>query len=257
MTMNQLAPGGLVALILAGLLASCESAPVTGRNQLILVPEDQAAEMGAQAYEQIVSEADISDDSDLNAVVNEVGERITAVAEDPGFDWEFTVFEDEAPNAFALPGGKVGVNTGLFDVAENEDQLAAVMAHEIAHAVAQHSNERMSRQLLLQAGLAGAGLASDTVAQYGQLLAQAATLGVVLPFSREQEAEADQIGLIYMAKAGYDPRAAIELWENLQAYGGEGAPEFLSTHPSPGNRIERLEEFMPQALEVYEEGEDG
>lgn len=232
-------------------LTACTSAPVTERSQFIIVSEAEAAQLGADAYQQIRSEKPVSNDPAMNQAVREIGQRIAAVAGDPGYKWEFTVFEDPSPNAFALPGGKVGVYTGLFKVAQNENQLAAVMAHEIAHAVARHSAERMSRQMALQGGLAVAGAASATAAQYAQVLAQAATLGVVLPFSRQQEAEADEIGLTYMARAGYDPRAAIELWQNFAAYGGDRPPEFLSTHPSPDNRIQRLQALMPKALEIY------
>jgi predicted Zn-dependent protease len=246
----------LVVLFVAGLtLAACQSAPVTGRQQLIVVGDDEAAEMGAQAYEQILAESTISDDPEMNKMVKRVGRRI-ARASGQDYDWEFTVIEDPEPNAFALPGGKVAVHTGLFKVAKNEAQLAAVMGHEVAHATARHSAERMSQQMILQYGIQAAGATSETVAQNAELLAQAATLGVVLPFSRDQEAEADEIGLIYMARAGYDPREAIELWKNMQAYTGPGGPEFLSTHPSTGNRIAELEAAMPRALEIYEKSKN-
>ena len=245
-----------ILCILAALLAACESAPVTGRDQLILLSESQAAEMGLAAYQEILESSEISNDPELNRRVTEVGRRIAKVSDDPGFEWEFTVIDDPTPNAFALPGGKVGVNTGLFKVAENDDQLAAVMAHEVAHAIARHGSERISSQLVVQGGLAAAGVAASTQIEdpgaVVQLAAAAATLGVTLPFSRAQEAEADHIGLIYMAKAGYDPREAIELWKNFEDFGGERPPEFLSTHPSPGSRIERLQELMPEALALYD-----
>lgn len=239
----------------AVVLAACETAPVTERNQLILLPESQSAELGLEAYQQILEQSEISQDETLNRRVKEVGTRIARVSDDPGYDWQFTVIEDPSPNAFALPGGKVGVNTGLFKVAENDDQLAAVMAHEVAHAIARHSSERMSNQLLVQGAVAAAGVAASTQtedsASLVQLAAAAATLGITLPFSRAQESEADHIGLIYMAEAGYDPRAAVELWQNFEAMGDGTPPEFLSTHPSPGNRIERLQSLMPEALAVY------
>ncbi|MGH6912865.1 MAG: M48 family metallopeptidase [Geminicoccales bacterium] len=244
----------LVAAFSILLLAACETAPVTGRRQLILLPEGQAAEMGQAAYADIKSETKVSNDPELNRTVREVGRRIAAVSGQPDLDWEFTVFQDETPNAFALPGGKVGVNAGLFEVAENPHQLAAVMAHEVAHAIAQHSNERISQQILLQTGLVGLQAAGG--AQYAQIAADLATLGVVLPFSRSQETEADAIGLVMMARAGYDPRQAIDLWRNFEAYGGDRPPEFLSTHPEPGNRIAELQERMPEALAVYEANPD-
>ncbi len=239
----------LAAMILAGALAGCQAAPITGRSQLILLPESQDAQMGLSAYQQIKSESRISNDPELNRRVQEVGRRIAAVSPHPEYDWEFTLFENDEPNAFALPGGKVGVNTGLFKVAKNDDQLAAVMAHEVGHAIARHGAERVSQQMVMQIGLAGLGLGLGNQA-YVDLAAAAATLGLILPFSRGQEAEADHIGLIYMAEAGYDPRESIELWRNFESLGG-APPEFLSTHPSPGSRIERLQAQMPEALAIY------
>jgi predicted Zn-dependent protease len=241
----------LGAALLAGVLAGCQQAPVTGRSQLILLPDDQAAKMGADAYKQILKESKVSKDPDLNRRVRAVGKRIAMVADDPGYKWEFKVLQDKEPNAFALPGGKVGVNSGLFKVAKNDDQLAAVMAHEVAHAIARHSAERMSRQMMVQTGLGVAGAVSDTAAGNIGLMAQAATLGLILPFTRDQESEADEIGLLYMARAGYDPREAVELWRNFESYGGGRPPEFLSTHPSPGTRIDRLNALMPNAMKVY------
>lgn len=239
-------------LLIAFALAACETAPVTGRSQLILVPEQEAHETGLQAYRQILDNSTISHREDYIRRVETVGRRIAAVSGKPNLAWEFTVIEDETPNAFALPGGKVGVHTGLFKVAENDDQLAAVMAHEVAHAIARHGSERMSQQVLVEGGLQGLGAATGN-AGYVQMAATAATLGIILPYSRSQEAEADHIGLIYMARAGYDPRAAIDLWNNFDALGGDRPPEFVSTHPSPGSRIERLERVMPEAMEIYEQ----
>jgi predicted Zn-dependent protease len=239
-----------VALSLAVAVAACQQAPVTGRQQLILLPESQDAQMGLQAYQEIKQASKISRDSELNRRVQRVGKRIAKVSPHPEWDWEFTVFDDDQPNAFALPGGKVGVYTGLFKVAENDDQLAAVMGHEVAHAIARHGAERMSQGLLAQ-GLGVAAVGGGVNPQIVQVAAQAATLGVILPYSRTQESEADHIGLLYTAAAGYDPREAVELWQNFEALGGERPPEFLSTHPSEGTRIDRLQELMPEAMEVY------
>ena len=240
----------IVCLLLAAILAACQAAPVTGRNQLIVLPESQDASMGLEAYQQILSESKISNDQALDQRVQNVGKRIAAASPHPEWDWQFTLIENDEPNAFALPGGKVGVNTGLFQVAKNDDQLAAVVGHEVAHAVARHGAERMSQQILVQAGLAGLGIATDQTT--AALAAQAATLVVILPYSRTQEAEADHIGLLYMAKAGYDPRQAVELWKNFDSFGGERPPEFLSTHPAPGSRIQELERLVPQAMPIYE-----
>lgn len=240
----------LAALVALVLLAGCQAAPVTGRQQLIVLPESQDAQLGLDAYQQILSESKISSDPVLNRRIQEVGRRIAAASPHPEWDWQFTLIENDEPNAFALPGGKVGVNTGLFQVAKNDDQLAAVIGHEVAHAIARHGAERMSQQILLQTGLAGLGIAGGQ--GYAQLAAQAATLAVVLPYSRTQESEADQIGLVYMAEAGYDPRQAVELWRNFESFGGARQPEFLSTHPAPGSRIENLQALLPEVMPIYE-----
>lgn len=242
----------LAAVVLIGAaLAGCETAPVTGRSQLILLPESQDAEMGLTAYQEILSEAELSDDAALNRRVQEVGRRIAEVSPRPDWDWQFTLIENDTPNAFALPGGKVGVHTGLFEVAENDAQLATVMGHEVAHAIARHGPERMSQGMLAQLGAAAVGIGTGSET-YAQLAAQAATLGIILPYSRTQESEADHIGLLYMAEAGYDPREAVKLWQNFKALGNGAPPEFLSTHPGEDTRIERLRELMPEALEIYE-----
>jgi predicted Zn-dependent protease len=244
----------LAGLSLALAVAACAEAPVTGRNQLILLPESQDAQMGIQAYQQIKQEEPVARDPALNEEVQTVGRRIAAVSGEPDWDWQFTLFDNPEPNAFALPGGKVGVYTGLFKVAKNDAQLAAVLGHEVGHAIARHGAERMSQGILAQLGGVAIGAATGSQA-YVDLYSQAATLGVILPYSRTQESEADEIGLILMAKAGYDPREAVKLWQNFEAMGGQRPPEFLSTHPSEGTRIERLQALMPKALEIYRESE--
>ena len=249
---RRAARNGLVGLSFALALAACAQAPVTGRNQLILLPESQDADMGLQAYQQIKQEEKISGNAELNQRVQTVGRRIAAVSGHPEWDWQFTLFDNPEPNAFALPGGKVGVYTGLFKVAQNDAQLAAVMGHEVGHAIARHGAERMSHGILAQLGGVAVGAATGSAAVV-DLYSQAATLGVILPYSRGQESEADEIGLMLMAEAGYDPREAVKLWQNFEALGGERPPEFLSTHPSEGTRIQRLQELMPKALEIYEQ----
>ena len=237
-----------VALLTTPTLTACTTSE-TGRSQFIMMSDAQANAMGADAYKQIKGQKPISRDSRYTRPVVEIGQRLATVSRQNNFQWEFTVFQDKTPNAFALPGGKVGVHTGLFQVAKTKDQLAAVLAHEVAHATNKHSAERVSRQSAVQAGigiLTGGG-SSGTAG----LMAQAATLGLVLPFSRTQESEADQIGLLYMARAGYDPRAAVDLWRNFASYGGNRPPEFLSTHPNPESRIQRIQEMLPQAMAEY------
>jgi len=233
------------------LIAGCATAPVTGRSQFIMISPQQSQALGISAYQQIKQQTPVVTSTEQARMVERIGQRIAAIAPGTsGYAWEFNLFRDPTPNAFALPGGKVGVNTGLFDVAENEAQLAAVMAHEVGHVVAQHSAERMSRDMITQLGIGAVGAATASP-ELSNLAASAATLGVTLPFTRSQEAEADHIGLIYMARAGYDPRAAVELWKNFQSAGGARPPAFLSTHPSPENRIARLEELMPEAMQFY------
>ncbi len=241
----RLAAAGL----LAAAVAACQQAPVTGRSQLVLVSPTEANQLGVEAYKQIKAKEPISHDARMNRMVADVSHRLARVANGAGYDWQYTVFEDPQPNAFALPGGKIGVNTGLFKVAHNEAQLAAVLGHEIGHVIAHHVAERMSRQALLETGIGVIG--GTSIGQYAGLLAQAATLGVVLPFSRTQESEADEIGLMLMARAGYDPQQAIKLWQNFESAGGQRPPEFLSDHPAPGNRIEHLRALMPKAMEAY------
>ncbi len=240
----------LCTCLLLALLLGCETAPETGRSQLILFDESEDRALGLEAFRKILSEVEISRDPVLNRRVRRVGMRIARVTPHPDWDWEFVVVEDEDPNAWALPGGKVGVHTGLFKVARNDAQLAAVLGHEIAHAIARHGVERMSQQLLVGLGVLAVGAATED-----EDAMQAAALGslllISLPFSRAQESEADHIGLLYMARAGYDPRQAIRLWRNFEKVEKGGKVEFLSTHPSHGSRIRRLERLMPQALAEY------
>jgi len=242
----------LMAVLAASLLAACTTAPVTGRQQMILVSQQQSQALGVQAFQQIKSQTPVVTGTERARVVDRIGRRIADLV--PGASaqaWEFVLFRDDTPNAFALPGGKVGVNTGLFDVAETEAQLAAVIAHEVGHVTARHADERMSRQMVTQLGISALGAAAQS-AELANLAATTATLGVTLPFTRSQEAEADEIGLIYMARAGYDPREAIALWENFRDHGGRRQAEFLSTHPAPETRIENLRELMPKALDFYQ-----
>ncbi len=246
-----------VVALLAGLGASCATAPLTQRSQLILVSPTYEARLGAQAFETVSKKGKRSRDRALTAVLERVGRRIAA-ASGIQAEWEFAVFEeDKTVNAFALPGGKVGVYTGLFPVAETEAGLAAVLAHEVAHVVARHGAERLSQGLLaqlgaaaIQIGMAGKdpGVTRGVLEAYGL----GATVGVLLPWGRTQEAEADHIGLILMAKAGYDPHAALSLWERMQKQNGrQRTPEFLSTHPGPGRRIESIQAWLPEALAHY------
>ncbi len=253
---------GLVWTVLPLLfLSACHIVPDTGRRSLSLIPLREEIALGASSFEEIKEKETISTDREKREMVERVGRRIAAVAERdmPGLDWEFVLFEDDAVNAFALPGGKVGVYTGLFRVARTEDELAVVMGHEVAHVTARHGNERMSQYLLVSAG----GIALDTAlrrqeAETRQMALMAygagATFGYILPFSRSAESEADELGLYYSARAGYDPREAPRFWERMAELSQGGSPpEWLSTHPSHGTRVRDLERIMPQAMRYYEE----
>jgi predicted Zn-dependent protease len=246
-----------VLLSLAAVLAGCATVPYTHRSQLVLVSQGTMDKLGVQAYQEVLSKEKIDRQPQVNQVVDAVGARIAEAAQKPEYHWEFAVIDDpKMANAFALPGGKVAVYTGLFPVAQNTAGLAAVLGHEVAHVLARHAAERMSSGYVLQAvgvalqvGLGGASPeASNAIMQAFGLGAQ---VGVVLPFSRQQEAEADHIGLILMAKAGYDPHAALDLWRRFEKNGDKSPPEFLSTHPSYGTREQNIESWMSEAMTYY------
>jgi predicted Zn-dependent protease len=248
--------GLLAVLIVAGL--ACATAPYTRRTQLILVGEAQEAQLGAAAYKEVLEKADVVRDPEVNDAVRRVGERIARAADEPGYDWEFTVIDDPRQvNAFALPGGKVAVYTGLFPVARDEAGLAAVLGHEVAHVLARHGAERMSQGLLADLAATGVAVAvSDANPATRNAVMQAfglgAQVGVLLPFGRTQESEADHIGLILMAKAGYEPEAALALWQRMEQAGGQTPPEWLSTHPSYGTRQRNIESWLPEARRYYD-----
>ncbi len=244
----------LVVFAVAAAAPSCTTTPYTDRTQFMLLSEEEESQLGAQAFTQAVTEAQISKDPQANEVVTRVGRKIAAVADQDlvaaqraPFTWEFVVFEDPATqNAFCLPGGKVVFYTGILPICQSENGVAVVMGHEVAHALARHGAERVSQQLATEATIQAA-LGGDAAA--GQAAANAL---ILLPFSRKHESEADEIGLYIMAKAGYDPRSAPKFWERMLGQSGGGdTPEFLSTHPSAETRIQQLNEWMPKALELY------
>lgn len=246
---------GLVggALAVVALAAACAKNPYTNRSQLILVSQAQETQLGAQAFQDVVREGRVVTNPVVARPVDAVGRRLAAVANRPDFQWQFVVLDDpKQVNAFCLPGGKVAVYTGILPVARDANGLAVVLGHEIAHAIARHGAERMSQEALAQLGgeVVGAATQSPAVmAAYG-LTAQ---YGVLMPYSRSHESEADRIGLLLMARAGYDPRAAIGFWERMAKAGGGGGPEFLSTHPSHGTRAQHLQEWLPEAIAAYEQ----
>ncbi|MEH0740876.1 M48 family metallopeptidase [Vibrio cholerae] len=239
-----------LSLIAASLaLSACSSSP-TGRSQLILFSDQDMSSLGAQSFEQMKSEQPISTDAKTNAYVQCVTKTITAhVPKQAGFDeWEVVVFDSDQVNAFALPGGKIGVYTGLLNVAVNQDQLATVIGHEIAHVLADHSNERLSQSQIANAGLQITNIALGS-SEYRDMtmaaLGVGVQYGVLLPYGRTQESEADIVGLELMAKAGFDPKQSVALWQNMaKASGGNTPPELLSTHPSHSTRIDDLSAKM-------------
>ena len=232
--------------------AGCVSAPYTGRSQLMLVSESQEVASGEQAYRHILRDSVLSEESEALRIVRRVGERIARAADKPEYRWDFRMINDpEMINAFCVPGGKVAVYTGIFPVARDEAGLAVIMGHEVAHALLRHSGERMSQAGILGTGMALAG-ASGINPQILQALGLGASVGLFLPFSRSQESEADRVGLILMAKAGYDPRVALKVWERMARNEKGAPPPFLSTHPGYDTRVQQLRSFMPEALRYYQ-----
>jgi metalloendopeptidase OMA1, mitochondrial len=246
-------------LVLALLVAAaCQTVPVTGRSQLILLPEGSELQMGLSSYEQILKKSNVATDPRVNAQVTRVGRRIAEATGRTDYAWEFKVLEDKQANAFCLPGGKVAVYTGLLPITADDAGLGAVLGHEVAHAIARHGGERVSQTLLVQTGLAATQVAlarndPRTVQAVTSLLGAGATVGVLLPWSRAQESEADRLGLIYMAKAGYHPSAARDLWVRMGRLARERQqpPELLSTHPASATRIRDIERWLPEALQYY------
>ena len=247
----------LVALAAIG----CTVVPETGRSQFNLLSPQEEMSMGLTAFTQMKVEIPVSNDAELNAMVTRVGKRIAeqASGDMPDAQWEFVVFESEQANAFCLPGGKVGIYTGILPITKTEGGLATVMGHEVAHAVARHGGARVSQAMLLQLGgeVVNASLGdSDPKIQAGAnvVYGLGAQLGVALPHSRLQESEADHIGLLYMARAGYDPREAVAFWQRFAEFNkqhGGDTPWFLRTHPLDTTRVSQLEELMPEAMEEY------
>ena len=258
------------ALIISAFAAGCSTNPVTGRSQFKLVPEQELQAMAAQEYRQFLSSSKVVSSSNNRdaAMVRRVGSRVTSAVKSyyasrnlsdalDGFVWEYNLVNDPAINAWAMPGGRIVVYTGLLGVTKNEAALAAVIGHEISHAIFKHGNERMSQGLAQQLGgtalsIALANKPAQTQNLFNTAYGIGTNVGVLLPFSRKQESEADRYGLIWMAMAGYNPQEAIPLWERMEAASsGNKPPEFLSTHPSENTRMTNLRKWMPEALKYY------
>ncbi len=250
----------LLAFVAA--FTGCTTVPESGRSQILLISPAEEAQSGAAAFLQIKGKEKVTAEPAVNARINRIGRRIAAVVgrDLPNANWEFVVFDSPQLNAFALPGGKVGFYTGLINLAGSDDEIAAVMGHEIAHVTSRHGAERQSQAMLV--GLGGALLNAGTQENKNRdsfLLAYGAgtTLGT-LAYSREHETEADVIGLRFAARAGYDPRAAISFWQKMAAKNsGGGQPKWLSTHPPSGERIARLQQLAPTLVPLYEQAKAG
>jgi predicted Zn-dependent protease len=244
-------------LITTFLVTACATSP-TGRSQLLIMPDTQVDQMGLQSFDTLKKQKPISQNPQYNQLANCVAGAIT---QSTGGNWEVVVFEDTSPNAFALPGNKIGVYTGMITlVGGNQEQLAAVVGHEIGHVLAKHSNERASQDMAVNQGLGmvqAMGNPQTTLGQTGMaLLGLGAEYGILKPYSREHESEADIIGMDLMAKAGFDPNQSITLWQKMdQAMQGQQPVEFMSTHPSHATRIQQLQQHLPQAMALFQQAQ--
>ena len=267
MTSRDIAIAAAASLAWLGSL-SCSTVALTGRHQLTLVPESEMLSVSSQQYGQFLKDNKVSTDPEGNARLQRVGARISKAVEDyakltdhpnalNGYKWEFTLVESKEVNAWCMPGGKVVFYTGIMPVCQDDNGVAVVMGHEVAHAVAKHGAERMSQSLLVEMGGAALGAALQSKPQETQQLwmgafGAGAQYGVLMPFGRGQESEADHLGLIFMAMAGYDPHHAVEFWQRMaKASGGKAPAEFMSTHPSDEHRIQKIQEELPEAMKYY------
>lgn len=255
----------LVWLVLIVVVAGCATVPIVGRKQVVLIPPEQMIAQSATSYRGVVAEGPLSTNQQQTEQVRRVGLRISAAVEQyfraqghpellKGFEWEFNLIEKNEPNAWCMPGGKVAFYTGILPFTQDEAGMAVVMGHEVAHAIAGHGAERVSHQMIQQGGgYLASMLSKDT--DYHAAIMQAyglgSQLGGILPFSRLHESEADRLGLIFMAMAGYDPNAAVGFWQRMAAGSAGAPPQFLSTHPSDETRIRKLRECLPEALQYY------
>lgn len=255
-------------IILSSLfLLSCSVVPMTGRKQFVAIPSSQMIALSSESYSKVLAEGNLSTNTEYVNTVRRVGERLTAAVESylkqnnlqsatEGYSWQYNVLVSDELNAWCMPGGQIAFYEGILPVCQDENGIAVVMGHEIAHAVAQHGNERMSQQLAIQMGGIALSEALKTQKQETIDLAMiafgvGAKVGVELPYSRTHESEADELGLYFMAMAGYNPQTAPAFWNRMSALSTSRPPEFLSTHPDPANRIANLKRIMPKAMEYY------
>ncbi len=258
----------LLLPVIIMLLHSCATVPITGRKQMNLLPTATMTEMGFSNYSAFLKDNPLSKDSNADAMVKRAGKNISDAVtkymiqnggekEMSYFDWDYNLVQDKTPNAWCMPGGKIVFYEGILPFTKNENGIAVVMGHEIAHAIARHGNERMSQQLMTQlGGMALAKAVEEQPEQTQQIFMLAfgvgSQLGVMLPYSRLHEKEADRLGLIFMAMGGYDPNGAIEFWERMAAQNKQQVPEWLSTHPLDANRIAEMKLNLPEAIKYYQ-----
>ncbi|WP_416861533.1 M48 family metalloprotease [Helicobacter ganmani] len=240
-----------IALIACMSFSACSSTALTNRSQLMLLNSQEEIALGEQSAKQVLQQSKVSNNQKQAQMIQRVGQRIADVAERPDFVWEFYLLEDEQVNAFCLPGGKVFVYTGLIPLVASDDELAVVLSHEIAHTILRHGAERMSMQTLQQIGGGLLGVIIGSAAPgYSNLFNQAysigSNVGVMLPFSRSHELEADKAGILLMQKAGYNPKAAISFWQKMSKNGEKNPSDFLSTHPNDSKRIAEIEKLLAQ-----------
>jgi predicted Zn-dependent protease len=244
-----------IVISVACLLTACITSP-TGRSQLVFMPDAQINQMGLQAFDTLKKDKPVSTNAQYNQVANCIANAIT---QQIGGQWEVVVFEDATPNAFALPGNKIGIHSGMLKLVNNQDQLAAVVGHEIGHVLAKHSNERASQEMVVNQGMNMVQAVAAPQSALGQtavgLLGVGAQYGILMPYSRVHESEADIIGVDLMAKAGFDPRQSISLWQIMDQAAQAQPIEFLSTHPSHATRIQDLEKHMPQAMGLFQQAQ--
>lgn len=266
--MKQISKTLLSLIVSALIFQSCTVVPLTGRKQLNLMPESEMISMSLTSYSDFMKDNPPSTDNKNTQIVKEVGRNISAAVVKyfadnnlsdrlTGYQWEFNLVKnDSVPNAWCMPGGKVVVYSGLLPYTKNAEGLAVVVSHEIAHAVARHGNERMSQEMLAQMGGMALNEAikekpDQTKAIFNSAYGFGAQYGIMLPYSRDHELEADKLGLIFMAMAGYNPESAIAFWERMSSIGGQKPPEFMSTHPSDATRINKIKAALPEAMKYY------
>ena len=242
-------------VLIVFLFNACATTPISDRKSFILIPMSQEISLGKQAYKSALKNHNDSDSKYLTKLLRRVGNRIVKVSHLPKLDWEFRLIDSNEQNAFALPGGKVAVYTGMLEICKNEAGLATVLSHEIAHVIARHGAQRMSKQLILTGALMGASLSLKNNTQRNIIMSAlglGVLYGITLPFSRGDEGEADQIGLVYMAKAGYNPAEAIRFWQRFsQSKEDKGPPEWASTHPADKTRVSGLKAYLSRAKFKY------